>query len=238
MDTLSFLFVLIIFIYIPLVVWAVIALTRKGESLVQGELDKSEKEVVKESKEKSNSIIHRAIGQANKILVAAELKGVKLVAAEKIASDKLATEYSEHLRLLSENMEKQFEKIARDGESSYENFAQKIELLIKQSLERNEKTFEEKTNLFIENAQGELGRFTSDVHNRVRTQIDQELAAARAEIAEYKKHRLKALDENIIEILEKTLQVALGKKMSLADQSELIYKALEEAKKEHAFSQE
>ena len=47
---------------------------------------------------------------------------------------------------------------------------------------------------------------------------------------------IKIVDENIIEILEKTLRIALGKKMSLADQSALIYKALEEAKKEHALS--
>ena len=46
----------------------------------------------------------------------------------------------------------------------------------------------------------------------------------------------RALQDWEREILEKTLQVALGKKLSLSDQSELIYKALNEAKEEHHLS--
>lgn len=238
MSNIFFLLILITLIYIPFAVWAVITLTKKDEVSLEDQQDKGEKQILKESKEKSSSIIHKAIKQANKILVAAELKGMKLIATEKMASNKLAGQYQEHLRSLEENLGKQFEKIAKEGEVSYENFAKRIEQTIRETLDRNEKMLEQKTNIFFDNAQNELGRFTTDIHNKIRAQIDQELSAARAEIAEYKKHRLKALDENIIEILEKTLEVALGKKLSLADQSELIYKALEEAKKEHAFGGE
>ena len=58
---------------------------------------------------------------------------------------------------------------------------------------------------------------------------------ARGEIDEYRIHRQKVMDEKIVDILEEVLALSIDKKLSLADQSDFIYKALEEAKKNHAF---
>ena len=58
---------------------------------------------------------------------------------------------------------------------------------------------------------------------------------ARQEIVEYRLHRQKVLDEKIVDILTEVLQKTIDKKLSLADQSDFIYKALEEAKNSHAF---
>jgi len=57
---------------------------------------------------------------------------------------------------------------------------------------------------------------------------------ANGEIEEYKIHRRKVLDEKIVDILEEVLRLTIDKKLSLSDQSDFIYKALEEAKKNHA----
>jgi hypothetical protein len=71
---------------------------------------------------------------------------------------------------------------------------------------------------------------------KVKGDVERELAKAAEEIEQYKANRMRVVDERIVDILEEVLRVALDKKMSLADQSELIYKALEDAKKEHSFS--
>ena len=47
---------------------------------------------------------------------------------------------------------------------------------------------------------------------------------------------MEVLDENIVAVLEKTLNVVVGKKLTLGDQTELVYEALEQAKKENIFT--
>ncbi len=46
---------------------------------------------------------------------------------------------------------------------------------------------------------------------------------------------MEIIDENVVAILEKTLNIALGKKLTFTEQTELIYEALEQAKKENIF---
>ena len=99
----------------------------------------------------------------------------------------------------------------------------------------NQKLLEEKSNTLITDSEKLLSDFTQDLHNRFRSQVDLELAKAKSEIENYKLRRVAILDENVVEILEKTIQIALGKKLTLTEHSDLIYKALEQAKKEHAF---
>lgn len=51
-------------------------------------------------------------------------------------------------------------------------------------------------------------------------------------LEEYKTGRMKALDENITAVVEATVEKVLGKKLSLTDQTDLVYEALEKAKQE------
>jgi len=81
-----------------------------------------------------------------------------------------------------------------------------------------------------------LGKFLKELETRTQTQVEQEIGSAKKLIEEYKQQRLEVVDENLIAILEKTLNITLGKKLTLSDQTQLIYEALEEAKKENFFA--
>lgn len=71
-----------------------------------------------------------------------------------------------------------------------------------------------------------------DSQQRSVQSIELELKAARQLIETYKQQQLKVIDENVIAMLEKTLSLVLTKKISLQDQVELVYEALEKAKAE------
>lgn len=62
--------------------------------------------------------------------------------------------------------------------------------------------------------------------------IELELRSARQLIESYKQQQLKVIDENIIAMLEETLSVVISKKLTLNDQIDLVYEALEKAKAE------
>ena len=48
----------------------------------------------------------------------------------------------------------------------------------------------------------------------------------------YKNHRMEIINKYIIDILERTLEETLGKKLTLNEHSDLIFQALEQAKSE------
>ena len=62
------------------------------------------------------------------------------------------------------------------------------------------------------------------------TSIELELKSTQELIETYKNAQLKLIDENIVAMMEQTLNIVLGKKLTLKDQLELVYEALERAK--------
>ena len=66
--------------------------------------------------------------------------------------------------------------------------------------------------------------------SKTATSIELELKASRELIETYKTQQLKLIDENIVAMIEQTINIVLGKKLSLKDQLDLIYEALEKAK--------
>ncbi|MCL4338532.1 hypothetical protein M1271_02490 [Patescibacteria group bacterium] len=191
-------------------------------------------EIVTKTKTESADILSKAIRQANKILVNSELKGLRIVAKEKLDSKKIADEYQEHIKSLEQKLEKQYAQQLEDTQEGYNIFLSTVEKSLQERIDQNQKMLEARALAFIDHSERLMEQFTESMQNQVREKVEKELQQAKAEIETYKQRRMQILDENIIEILEKTLHVALGKKLSLADQSDLIYQALEDAKKEHA----
>jgi hypothetical protein len=190
----------------------------------------------RESQAKTHSIIYKSIQQANKILVAAELKGLQLLSKEKVTGEELSRHFKEHLDAIEKALEGHLERNAKHAEDTYGTFITTAETSINQHINQNQKMLEEKAQAMIERTESLLTTFTASLEAKVKGDVEKELQAASAEIEEYKKNRMRVIDERIVDILEEVLRVALDKKLTLADQSELIYKALEDAKREHAFS--
>jgi guanylate kinase len=193
-----------------------------------------ESEDLEEMKIKSSKILHKAAKQAGRIITQAELAGLRLFAQEKLQTKEIIEDYRKHLTSLEETLTKQFETRVNEADKTYADLISKIENALVQHIRANQDALEKKTMDFITRSQNALQQFMGQVEGQMKTRIDEEMARARNEIETYRQRRMKILDDNIIEILEKTIQISLGKKLSLTDQSDLIYKALDDAKKEHA----
>ena len=231
--------ILLIGINLALVILEIILLIHLRDERIL--LNKEKSDIVAGSKElhlakeKSVSLLHRAMKQANAILVSAELEGIGLFSRQKLDTDKITRKYTERLQVFESMMEKEFEMSLQKVDKDYKDLITSTEKTISKHVAENQKLLEEKANTLIISAQHSLNMFVEDVQKNVKDQVAKELAAARSFVDEYKQRRLAVVDNSVLEILEKTLSITLAKSLSIQDKSEFIYKALEEAKSQHIF---
>lgn len=228
---LSILVYLIVFVVLVQVAFLILLIRASKTST----MDNDEAREVDAAQGKSYSILHRAMKQANRMLVNAELLGIKSLTKTRMEGRQMTQEYRSHLDAVEEAMKKEFEDNARSTEESYRAFVASLQQTMNNTLSTNQTLLEEKSTILVSQTQELLNRFVSDIHQKVQTQVDAEIAAAREEVEAYKERRKRILNERIIDIVQDVTKETLGKTLSLADQSELVYKALEEAKKEHGF---
>ncbi len=188
-------------------------------------------------RERSSSIIHRAIKQANQILISAELKGINILSSQKLAGGDVAEQFREHLRVVEVALRQQFETSAKEAETAYLTYIQSLEETIRTQVTANQKVVAEKADAMVMQSKHLMEESIASVQERVKQEVETELAKVRGEIADYRERRMRVIDERIIELLEDVLRVVLEKKLSLSEQSDLVYHALEEAKRDHAFNQ-
>lgn len=169
-------------------------------------------------KEKGWQTLYQSIKKSQAILGQAELEGVKVVTEA----------YS---KKLSELLNQSQQAIA----SSQAELIQFMANLQKRSAEFEEvsrKIGEERINQLFERLENKLADFLVQTEQKTTSSIELELRAARQLIDTYKTQQLKLIDENIIAMMERTLNLVLAKKLSLKDQLDLVYEALEKAKVE------
>ncbi len=221
---------------ILLAFWTIAQMVLMWFIVRQSRKHKVPEELLREGKAKTQTILARAIQQANKILVSAQLKGIQLVAEEKLSGEELSAEFKKHLdeieRILTDHMEQQ----AKLAEDRYAQFIVTTEQSIADHILHNQKTLEGKAEAMIERTQGLLTNFAGELEAHIKGEVEKEMDTARAELIHYRQQRMRVIDERIIDILEEVLRAVLDKTLTLAEHSELIYKALEEAKRGNAFS--
>lgn len=90
----------------------------------------------------------------------------------------------------------------------------------------------QRLNTLFENFEAKLSTQMLSAQNQSIKSIELELRSARNLIDTYKAQQLQLIDENIVAMLEKTLSMVIAKKLTLKDQLDLVYEALEKAKVE------
>ncbi len=184
--------------------------------------------ILEEFKEKGFDILHQSIKKSQDILGEAELEGVKMAADTKFETSKLEQEYS---KKLTENVNQSLQGVTA-AQSQLIQFMADLQIRSQELEESSRASVEQRINQMFANLEERLSNFLISTEQKTTTSIELELKAARNLIDSYKSQQLKLIDENIIAMMEQTLSIVLTKKMSLKDQLDLIYEALEKAKVE------
>lgn len=191
-------------------------------------LEKEGKKIIDQFRDKGLQTLHESYKKSQDILGEAELEGIKVVADSKVETAKLELGYKQSL----DEVAKQSQIAVNEAQNSLLVF---ISQLQKQA-EELEKFSQEETKARINQIFGRMEERLSDflvsTEQKTLTSIELEIKATKELLDNYKNAQLKAVDENVLAIMEQTLSVVLGKKLSLKDQLDLIYEALEKAKGE------
>lgn len=165
-------------------------------------------------KEKGWETLHQSIKKSQNMLGEAELEGIKVISDTRFYTQKMEQEYS-----------KKLSQIIQEAENSIKTYQTQL-------IQTSSTMVEERINKLFDSLEQRLSDFLVETSQKTSSSIELELKAARALIDSYKEERLKLIDENILAMMEQTLAVVLNKKLSLEDQLDLVYEALEKAKVE------
>ncbi len=176
--------------------------------------------------EKGWETLHQSIKKSQAILGQAELEGIKVAAETKFETSKLEKEYSRQLSAIIN----QSQSAITAAQNQLLQFMQDLQKRSEEFEQASRSSGQQRINQLFERLETKLSDFLIQTEQKTTSSIELELKATRQLLDTYKSGQLKLIDENIIAMMEQTLNIVLGKKLSLKDQLELVYEALERAK--------
>lgn len=179
-------------------------------------------------KEKGWETLNQSIKKSQAIMGEAELEGIKVAAESKLETNKFEQDFSKEL-VEALNTSKQTITAAQ---ANLLLFMQDLQKRSAEFEEASKKAGEARINQLFDRVENRLSDFLVQTAQKTTSSIELELKSTRQLIESYKNEQLKLIDENIIAMMEKTMSIVLAKKLSLKDQLELVYEALEKAKVE------
>lgn len=191
-------------------------------------LQKEGQKILEQFKEKGLENFHQSIKKSQQIIGEAELEAVKVVADTKFENSKIEEEYSKNL---TEMLDQSQKTIA----SSQEQLIQFMSNLQKRAAEFEQASqtgTQQRVNQLFERLEEKISQFLITTEQKTTSSIELELKGARELIETYRNKQFKLIDDNVIAMMEQTLNIVLAKKLSLKDQLDLVYEALEKAKAE------
>lgn len=171
--------------------------------------------------EKSANLLSQAIKKAQEMLTQAELESIKTVSDQRVG-----------VRKMEEEIEKTFSRQVFTAQNEFIKYLQDLRRNSEEAQSLSQEFIQQKINSLFDRFEQNLASFLTQTEQKSISSIDLEIKAARELIETYKQKQLELIDENIIAILERTLGLVLAKKLSIKDQIDLVYEALEKAKVE------
>lgn len=179
-------------------------------------------------KEKGWETLNQSIKKSQAVIGQAELEGIKVVAGSELETKKFEEDFS---RQLSEALNTSKQTITA-AQSTLLQFMQDLQKRSAEFEEAEKKAGELRINQLFDRVERRLSDFLVQTAEKTTSSIELELKASRQLIDTYKSEQLKLIDENILAMMEQTLSTVLAKNLSLKDQLDLVYEALEKAKVE------
>lgn len=219
--------------YLPIVLILLI-LSIAAYLIAKFVLKKTPQEVA--AQEKADEIIHSAAQRADQIVSQAEVEGVKIASETKLGANLFQQTYDQKLEAALEEARKQFADDLQRTQQNYQGMLGKLEQDSAKQQQELEELMKTKINDTLLKFEQNLSNYLTSAEQKSFEAINLELKSARQLIDTYKTQQLQLIDENIVAVLERTLSLVTRNKLSLKEQLDLVYEALEKAKVEKFFA--
>lgn len=189
-------------------------------------LEKRGEEMLEQVRQKGWNTLHESIQKSQNIIGQAELEGVKVVAEARLHTRQLEEQYSQKLSELIQ----QSQASISASQAQFLKFIEGLQESSQAFEQTSQSSAQARINQLFERLETRLSDFLVKTEQSTVSSIELELKSARQLIESYKNQQLSLVDENIIAMMEQTLSIVLGKKLSLKEQVDLVYESLEKAK--------
>ncbi len=166
--------------------------------------------------------------KVTQLLDAAEDAQTHVVTDSSYAAKKVVVEFKTQLQEMLQNSQ----QAITQSQTQLIEFMDDLQKRGSQFEEASVKFSQQRINQVLEGLEAKLSDFLIQTEQKTTSSIELELKAARQLIETYKEQQFKLIDENVIAMMEQTLNIVLAKKLSLKEQLDLVYEALERAKVE------
>lgn len=177
-------------------------------------------------------ILQEAAKTSQSMVEYAELDSIRMVADTKVRNQKLAESYQRQLADTTTNLQQNLTQEAQQTHQEFKTYMDGLKHVSEQSQLLVEQEFRGRIGQMLDKLEQNITDFSTKIQESSIKSIELELRAARQLIDNYKQQQLSVVDENIIAILENALALVLSKKLTLKDQMDIVYEALEKAKAE------
>lgn len=192
--------------------------------------------IVKGAHKKAREITYDAMKDSRKMVAQAELEGVKIVAKEKLDSRKVGKEYEAKLEELTVHTEQVLARYNERVEASLKRLSDALEKRIAAGILKNENFLQEETKKLSTQLSNTFTTLEVSAKEQIRGSVEKEFISVKKIIETYRQERYALIDNQLLSLLENTAAIALGKNLTLQDHTDLIYRALEEAKGKDVFT--
>lgn len=194
----------------------------------------------------SDRLISQAKLDANKIVTSAEVDALKISTEANLGKDLFQKDFKEaldkeiNLTLLNFNqhlqsLQSHIETRVNSNDDQYKKFLESIEQQIVETQKHAQEQLTTKVNELMLNFEQKLASSLAKSEQQSIEAVNLEVRSARQLIDSYKSQQLTLVDENIVAVLERVMGLVLKEKLTLKDQLDLVYEALERAKVEKFF---
>lgn len=189
-------------------------------------LESAGEKLLEDFRQKGLENFNQSIKKSQDIINSAEMERTKIVADAGMEISRTEEEYARKLAELTSMSE----KAIQSSQQQVTDYMQGLRTRGTDFEKSANEIFEQRVNQMFGRLEERLADFLTSTEQKTTQSIELEVKAARNLIEGYKQQQLKLIDENIIAMMEQTLNIVLAKKLSLKDQLELVYEALEKAK--------
>ncbi|HEX9608880.1 MAG TPA: hypothetical protein VGA06_01565 [Candidatus Paceibacterota bacterium] len=185
-------------------------------------------EGLKRAEEEARAIIMSARSRAQSLGVKAEQDGAALLASREKEATQFAARHEQTLKELVEHHAKLLEHYSTLAHDAYREFDASVkkassagQVAVKQEIER-----------LLVDLREEHKDLRKHFVQQFKERLSQELLAVREVTDAYREAQLRMIDRRIVALVERVAALTLQKELSVSEHADMVYKSLEEAKKE------
>jgi len=197
---------------------------------------KREEEVPDWATKEAYEVMENATKKAEDLISDAETDSLKIATSAKMGTELFESEYNKKLEGVLDKAQLDFSKKLEESMEHYKSLISSLEQTSQETQKETEDAMKTRINAALLSFEQNLSNYLSQAEQKSFESINLELKSARSLIDTYKQQQLELIDENIVAVLERTLSLVLRDKLTLKDQMDLVFEALEKAKIEKFFA--